>query len=125
LISDTAPLGAGGLGRVLRKGGGDEGGDHSAAALADMSGDIPLKMDAAALPRGAQHLRHCGLDAPVGVRLRGRKVDPLPAPIDDALETDFALIVRLARTLNRALMSSGMRPKCSGAMVKPKVRSTD
>ncbi len=55
LISDTAPLGAGGLGSVLREGGGDEGGDHSAAALVGMSGDIPLKMDAAALPRGAEH----------------------------------------------------------------------
>jgi len=33
--------------------------------------------------------------------LRGRKVDPLPAWIDEAIETDLAPIVRFARTLNR------------------------
>jgi len=33
--------------------------------------------------------------------LRGRKADPLPAWIDDAIETDLASIVRFARTLNR------------------------
>jgi hypothetical protein len=33
--------------------------------------------------------------------LRGRKADPLPAWIDDAIETDLAPIVRFARTLNR------------------------
>lgn len=32
--------------------------------------------------------------------LRGRKADPLPAWIDDAIETDLAPIVRFARTLN-------------------------
>jgi transposase len=33
--------------------------------------------------------------------LHGRKADPLPAWIDDAIETDPAPIVRFARTLNR------------------------
>ena len=33
--------------------------------------------------------------------LRGRAADPLPAWIDDAIETDVAPIVRFARTLNR------------------------
>ena len=33
--------------------------------------------------------------------LRGRAADPLPAWIDDAIETDLAPIVRFARTLNR------------------------
>ena len=33
--------------------------------------------------------------------LRGRQADPLPAWIDDAIETDLAPIVRFARTLNR------------------------
>jgi transposase len=33
--------------------------------------------------------------------LHGRKADPLPAWIDDAIETDLAPIVRFARTLNR------------------------
>lgn len=33
--------------------------------------------------------------------LRGRKADPLPAWIDDAIETNLAPTVRLARTLNR------------------------
>jgi transposase len=35
--------------------------------------------------------------------LRGRVADPLPAWIDDAIETDLAPIVRFARTLNRDL----------------------
>jgi transposase len=33
--------------------------------------------------------------------LRGREADPLPAWIDDAIETDLAPIVRFARTWNR------------------------
>ena len=33
--------------------------------------------------------------------LRGRQADPLPAWIDDAIETDLAPIVRFPRTLNR------------------------
>jgi transposase len=33
--------------------------------------------------------------------LRGRKADPLPAWVDDAIEMDLAPIVRFARTLNR------------------------
>lgn len=33
--------------------------------------------------------------------LRGREADPLPAWIDDAIETDLAPILRFARTLNR------------------------
>jgi transposase len=33
--------------------------------------------------------------------LRGREADPLPAWIDDAIETDLAPIVRFANTLNR------------------------
>jgi transposase len=33
--------------------------------------------------------------------LRGREADPLPAWIDDSIETDLAPIVRFARTLNR------------------------
>jgi transposase len=33
--------------------------------------------------------------------LRGREADPLPAWIDDAIETDLTPIVRFARTLSR------------------------
>jgi transposase len=33
--------------------------------------------------------------------LRGRKADPLPAWIDDAIETELAPILRFARTLTR------------------------
>ncbi len=33
--------------------------------------------------------------------IRSRQADPLPAWIDDAIETDLAPIVRFARTLNR------------------------
>lgn len=58
LIGDAAPLDAGGFRGVLGEGSGDEGGDHSATALAGMGRNIPLKMDAAALPGGAQQLRH-------------------------------------------------------------------
>ena len=37
--------------------------------------------------------------------MRGRKADPLPAWIDDAIETDLAPIVRFARTLNSGELS--------------------
>lgn len=40
------------------------------------------------------------IDAVNGI-LRGREADPLPAWIEDAIETDLAPIVRFARTLNR------------------------
>lgn len=33
--------------------------------------------------------------------MRGREADPLPAWIDDAIETDLTPIVRFARTLSR------------------------
>ena len=44
--------------------------------------------------------------------MRGRKADPLPAWIDDAIETDLAPIVRFARTLN----SGELCPKVDGAV---------
>jgi hypothetical protein len=49
-------LGAGGLRRLLREGGGDEGGDDAASALAGVREHVPHEVDAAALPGGAEHL---------------------------------------------------------------------
>ena len=67
LIGDAAPLGAGGFGVVLGEGGGDEGRDDAAAALAGMGQHVAHEVDAAALPGGAQHLGDRGLDALMGV----------------------------------------------------------
>ena len=63
LVGHEAPLRAGcGVVR-LGKGGGDEGRDHSPAALAGMGQSIPLKMHPTALPRGGEHTGGGGLDA--------------------------------------------------------------
>jgi hypothetical protein len=43
LIGDPSPLQPGGLGIVLGEGGGDEGGDDAAAALAGMSQGFRMK----------------------------------------------------------------------------------
>jgi hypothetical protein len=68
LIWSATPLGAGGLGGILGEGGGDEGRDHPAPALAGMGQDIPLKMHPAALPGRAQDLADRRLDAFVRIR---------------------------------------------------------
>ena len=67
LVGDAAPLGAGGLGVVLGEGGGDEGRDDAAAALAGMGQGVAHEVDAAALPGGGEHLGDGRLDALVGV----------------------------------------------------------
>lgn len=67
LIGDPTPLDAGGSGVVLREGGGDEGGDDTASALAGVRENVAHEVDAAALPGGVQHLGDGGLDAFVGV----------------------------------------------------------
>ena len=46
LIGDAAPLLLCSLGVVLDEGGGDEGGDHAAAATAGMSQDVTHEVDA-------------------------------------------------------------------------------
>ena len=55
LIGDLAPLRFGGVGMILREGGGDEGRDHAPAAPADMSQGIAHEVNPAALPGGAEH----------------------------------------------------------------------
>ena len=67
LVGDGAPLGAGGLGRLLGEGGGDEGRDDPAAALAGMGQHVPHEVDATALPGGRQHLGDGGLQAFMGI----------------------------------------------------------
>jgi hypothetical protein len=68
LVGDGPPLGAGGLGRLLREGSSDEGGDDAAAALAGMRQHLPHEVHAAALPGGTENLRDGGLDALMRVR---------------------------------------------------------
>ncbi len=48
-VGDGAPLGAGGLRCVLGEGGGDEGGDDTAAALAGMGEHVAHEVDAGAV----------------------------------------------------------------------------
>ena len=55
--------------------------------------------------------------------LRGREADPLPEWIDNAIETDLALIVRFARTLNQDFDAVKKPSRCLGATAKQKVRS--
>jgi len=57
--------------------------------------------------------------------LRGRRVNPLDAWIDDAIVTNLAPITRFARTLHRDIDAVKMLSKCRGATARPKVRSTD
>jgi hypothetical protein len=76
LFGDFASLQPGRFGVVLRKGGGDEGGDHAPSALSRMGERIAHEVDAAALPAGGQHLRHRGLDA--FVRIRDHQLDCPP-----------------------------------------------
>ena len=68
LIGDGAPLGAGGLGRLLHKGGCDEGRDDATTALAGMRQHVPHEVDAAALPGGGEHLGDGGLQALISIR---------------------------------------------------------
>ncbi len=49
LVGDLAPLGAGGVGMILREGGGDERGDDAPAALAGMGEGIAHEMNRAAM----------------------------------------------------------------------------
>lgn len=67
LIGNLPPLLTGHLGGVLSKGGGDEGGDDAATALAGMGQDVAHEMHLAALPCGAENLGYSGFDALVGV----------------------------------------------------------
>lgn len=67
LVGDLAPLGSRGLGVVLGKRCGDEGGDDAPPALAGMRQRVAHEVDAATLPAGIEHLGHGGLDAFVGV----------------------------------------------------------
>ena len=53
LIGDLAPLVAGGLGIVLGKGGGDEGGDDAPAALAGMGQRVAHEVNAGLLKKGS------------------------------------------------------------------------
>jgi hypothetical protein len=79
LVGDFAALQPGRFSVVLRKGGGDEGGDHAPAALACMGKRIAHEVNAAALPAGGQHLRHRCLDALMSIRVH--QLDALqPAP---------------------------------------------
>ena len=68
LIGHRSPLDAGGLGRFLGEGGGDEGRDDATAALAGMRQHVPGKVNPAALPGRVEHLADRRLDALVGVR---------------------------------------------------------
>jgi predicted thioesterase len=67
LVGDLPPLRPGGLGIVLRKRSGDEGGDDTSAALAGMSQRIAHEVHAAPLPGGVEDLADGGLDALMGV----------------------------------------------------------
>ena len=67
LVGDAAPLRLGGLGVVLREGGGDEGRDDPASASACVSEGVAHEVHAAALPGGAEHLRDRRLDALVSI----------------------------------------------------------
>jgi hypothetical protein len=51
LIGDASPLSSGGFGIVLGEGGGDEGGDDTAALPAGMRQDVAHQVHATALPR--------------------------------------------------------------------------
>jgi hypothetical protein len=53
LVGDRAPLGAGGFGRVLSEGRGDEGRDDPAPALPGMGKGVALEVDAGAVEKGA------------------------------------------------------------------------
>src|SRR6202035_4436613 len=63
LVGDLAPLRASGLGIILSKGSGNEGGDDAPAALAGMGQCVAHEVDAAPLPTGIGHLGDGGLDA--------------------------------------------------------------
>ena len=67
LVGYGAPLGAGGLGRVLGKGGGDEGRDDPPPAFPGMGKGIALEVNPAPLPGGAKNLRDGSLDALVRI----------------------------------------------------------
>jgi len=55
------------FGLTLGEGRGDEGRDHAAPALSGMGQRIAHKMNAAALPCGAQHLGDSGFDTFMGI----------------------------------------------------------
>lgn len=52
LVGDIAPLSACGLRRILGEGRGDEGGDHSSAALSGMGQRVSHEVNPAPLPGG-------------------------------------------------------------------------
>jgi hypothetical protein len=81
LIGDAAPLRAVGLGRLQRKGGGNEGGDDAPSTLASMGQNIAHEVDAAAPPGCAQHLCDGGLDAFVRI---GDDELQRPKPTEDS-----------------------------------------
>lgn len=67
LVGDGAPLSTCDLERLLREGGGDEGGDHAPAALAGMGQHVPHEVDAIALPCRRQNPGGGALEALVGI----------------------------------------------------------
>ena len=78
LVGHGAPLLAGGLGRVLGKGGADEGRDHPPATFAGVRQGIAHEVDATALPTGAQQLGDRRLDP--FMRVRDHQLHPAQAP---------------------------------------------
>ncbi len=82
LVGHRAPLGVGGGCVLLGVGGADPGRDDAALRLACVGQRIAGEVDAAALPGGAQHLRHGGLQALMCVgddELHARQAAPLQA----------------------------------------------
>ena len=67
LIGHLAPLGLGGLGVLLGKGGGDEGRHHAPAGLTGMGQEVAHEVYAAALPGGIQDPGGGGLEAFMGI----------------------------------------------------------
>ena len=67
LVGHFAPLGSGGIGIILGEGGGDEGRNHAATALAGMGQRIAHEMNPASLPSGVQDFGDGSLQAFMGV----------------------------------------------------------
>jgi hypothetical protein len=67
LVGDLAPLGAGGLGVVLGKGGADEGGDDTPTLPAGMGEHVAHAVDPVALPGRVQYLGNGSFNAPMGI----------------------------------------------------------
>ncbi len=80
LVGDGAPLDVGGGCVLLGIGGADPGRDDAPLSLARVRQRVAGEVDAAALPGGAQHLRHGCLQALMGVgddELHARRAAPL------------------------------------------------